>query len=89
MKRSTLVKSPGETNFPVLKRMERRDLAVQSLTMKLRQQAKDTMESVTDASKTVINTTEWATVALITVSAVSLLALGIALIALGKNSRHA
>lgn len=53
--------------------------------MNLRKQAKDTMESVTDASKTVINTTEWATVALITVSAVSLIALGIAIIALGKN----
>lgn len=56
--------------------------------MKLRQQAKDTMESVADASETVIETTQWATVALITVSAVSLVALGIALVALGKNTRH-
>lgn len=53
--------------------------------MTLRRQAKDSLESVTDASKKVINTTEWATVALITVSAVSLIALGIAIIALGKN----
>lgn len=53
--------------------------------MKLRGQAtaaldsaQETFEDVRTASKKVIETTEWATVALITVSAVSLLALGIA-----------
>lgn len=50
--------------------------------MKLRGQAtaaldsaRDTLTDVQTASKKVIETTEWATVALITVSAVSLLAL--------------
>lgn len=53
--------------------------------MKLRGQAsaaldsaRDTFADVQTASKKVIETTEWVTVALITVSAVSLLALGIA-----------
>lgn len=40
--------------------------------------AKDTMSDVQEASKRVVETTEWATVALIAVSAVSLFALGIA-----------
>jgi hypothetical protein len=40
--------------------------------------AKDTLEDVQEASRRVVATTEWATVALIAVSAVSLLALGIA-----------
>ena len=39
--------------------------------------AKDTMTDVQEASKRVVETTEWATVALIAVSAVSLFALGI------------
>lgn len=40
--------------------------------------ARDTMADVQVASQKVIETTEWATIALIAVSAVSLLALGIA-----------
>lgn len=40
--------------------------------------AKDTLDDVQTASRKVIETTEWATVALIAVSAVSLLALTIA-----------
>lgn len=40
--------------------------------------AQETFADVQTASKKVIETTEWATVALIAVSAVSLLALGIA-----------
>lgn len=55
------------------------------LGVKLRTQATDalhsareTLEDVQTASKKVIETTEWATVALIAVSAVSVLALGIA-----------
>jgi hypothetical protein len=43
--------------------------------MKLREQAKAAMTDVSDASKQVIETTEWATVALVAVAAVSLLAL--------------
>lgn len=53
--------------------------------MKLRGQAsaaldsaRDTLADVQTASKKVVETTEWATIALIAVSAVSLLALGIA-----------
>jgi hypothetical protein len=53
--------------------------------MKLRSQAKDaldsartTLDDVSTASRRVVETTEWATVALIAVSAVSLFALGIA-----------
>lgn len=53
--------------------------------MKLRKQAQETLENVTDASKTVIHTTEWATVALMAVTAVSLLALAISLTALGRT----
>lgn len=52
---------------------------------RLRSQAKDavaaareTLDDVSEASKKVVATTEWATVALIAVSAVSLLALGLA-----------
>jgi hypothetical protein len=40
--------------------------------------ARETLTDVQTASRKVVETTEWATVALITVSAVSLLALGIA-----------
>lgn len=40
--------------------------------------ARDTLDEVSAASRRVVETTEWATVALIAVSAVSLLALGIA-----------
>jgi hypothetical protein len=40
--------------------------------------AKETLQDVQVASQRVVATTEWATVALIAVSAVSLLALGIA-----------
>ena len=40
--------------------------------------ARETLTDVQTASKKVIETTEWATVALVAVSAVSLLALGIA-----------
>jgi hypothetical protein len=46
--------------------------------MKLRTQARDTLVDVQEASAQVVRTTEWASVALIAVSAVSLFALGIA-----------
>lgn len=45
--------------------------------MNLRNQAKDTLDDVTEASRRVVETTEWAAVALIAVAAVSLFALGI------------
>jgi CHASE3 domain sensor protein len=53
--------------------------------MKLTRQARETLEDVSDASRTVINTTEWATVALVAVAAVSLLALGLAVLALHRR----
>ncbi|MFF8495188.1 hypothetical protein ACF06O_30670 [Streptomyces albidoflavus] len=46
--------------------------------MNLRKQASASLSDVSDASRRVVETTEWATVALIAVSAVSLFALGIA-----------
>lgn len=55
--------------------------------MNIRKQAKDTLEKVSDASMTVVATSEWATIALVAVAAVSLLALGIGLLNLGKVSR--
>ncbi|MFV6033153.1 hypothetical protein [Streptomyces sp. NPDC056264] len=45
--------------------------------MNLRREAKGTLDDVSEASRRVIETTEWATVALIAVAAVSLFALGI------------
>ncbi len=55
--------------------------------MKLTKQARETLEDVSTGARTVISTTEWATVALIAVSAVSLLALGVALVALHTRPR--
>lgn len=46
--------------------------------MNLRTKAKETLGDVTNASQKVIETTEWATVALILVSVVSVFALGLA-----------
>lgn len=45
--------------------------------MNLRTKAKETLHDVSDASHKVVATTEWATVALICVSLVSIFALGI------------
>jgi hypothetical protein len=66
--------------------------------MRLRTQAKNTLDSARDAmddvstaSRRVVETTEWATVALICVSAVSLLALSIgvaAYIRAGQGVTH-
>ena len=50
-------------------------------------QAKETLTDVSDASKKVIETTNWATVALISVAAVSVLALGVGLIALSRSTK--
>lgn len=50
--------------------------------MNLRKKASKTLEDVSEASKSVIEGTEWATVALVAVAAVSLLALAVATTAL-------
>lgn len=53
--------------------------------MNLRRRAHATLEDVSDASKKVIETTEFGTVALIAVSAVAILALGIGIYALTRT----
>lgn len=45
------------------------------------------MTDVSSASKKVVETTEWATVALIAVAAVSVLALGVGIAALSRSSK--
>lgn len=62
-----------------------------SFSMNLRRQAKETLEDVTTASRRVVDSTEWATVALVSVSAVSVLALVVAVAALSraKEAGHA
>lgn len=47
-------------------------------------QARGAMADVSDASRRIVQTTEWATVALVAVAAVSVLALGVAVVALKK-----
>lgn len=54
--------------------------------MKLFTQARETMDDVSTASVKVVQTTEWATVALIAVAACSLLALGVAVYALNRST---
>jgi hypothetical protein len=53
--------------------------------MNLRKKAKDTLEDVSDASRQVIDSTQWATVALVAVAAVAVLALGVGLVALAEG----
>lgn len=53
--------------------------------MKITRQAKETLEDVSTASRRVVETSEWAAVALIAVAAVSLLALTIAVVALNRS----
>lgn len=50
--------------------------------------ARETMEDVSTASRRVVETSEWATVALIAVAAVSLLALTVAVVALAKAGKN-
>jgi cell division protein FtsX len=52
--------------------------------MNLRRHAKEALDDVSSASKKIVTSTEWATVALVAVATVSILALGIGLIALHK-----
>lgn len=54
--------------------------------MKLLSQADETLAGLSDASRRVIETTEWATIALVCVAAVSVLALLVGTIALGRTS---
>lgn len=59
--------------------------------MNLRRKAKEALEDVSDAARTTVDTTQWATVALVCVSAVSLVALSIALLSIsaGRSREHA
>lgn len=52
--------------------------------MNLRKKAKDALEDVSDASRQVVDSTQWATVALVAVAAVSVFALGVGLVALAE-----
>lgn len=52
--------------------------------MNLRRKAAETLDGVKEASSQVIETTSWATVALVAVSAIAVLALGIGIYALGR-----
>jgi hypothetical protein len=56
--------------------------------MNLRKKAEETLSDVSDAAERVVDSTEWATVALVAVAAVSLLALGIAVTALHDGRVH-
>lgn len=58
--------------------------------MKIRKQAEETMSKVTEASKAVVDSTEWATVALVAVAACAVLALAIATTALitARGAQH-
>jgi hypothetical protein len=54
--------------------------------MNLRKKAAETFDSVAEASEKVVDTTEWATVALIGVAALSLLGLAIGVVALSRTA---
>jgi hypothetical protein len=56
--------------------------------MNLRKKAQETLSDVSDASRQVVDSTQWATVALVAVAAVSLLALGVAVTALISSNRE-
>lgn len=54
--------------------------------MNLRKKADATLSDMSDASKTVVSTTQWATVALVAVTALSLVGLMVGCVALRKAS---
>lgn len=56
--------------------------------MNLRKKASKTLEDVSDAAEKVVDSTEWATVALVGVAAVSVLALAIGIAALTTARRY-
>lgn len=57
--------------------------------MNLRRKAKETLDDVSDASRKIVASTGWATVALIAVATVSILALGIGIYAIHKTGKTA
>lgn len=57
--------------------------------MKIRTQAKETLDDLSTASKRVVETAEWSTVALVAVAAVSVCALGCATYAIYRAVNHA
>lgn len=57
--------------------------------MNLRRKAKDALQDVSDASAQVIDTSQWATVALVSVCMVSVLALVVAVAALNRTGEKA
>jgi len=59
-----------------------------SFPMNLRRKAQETLDDVSDASRRVVDSTEWATVALVAVAAVSLVALAVAVAALHDGRAH-
>jgi hypothetical protein len=65
-----------------------KDVFSYSFFMNLRKKAQETLEGVQGASKAVVDSTEWATIALIAVAAVSVLALGLAVTALHEGRAH-
>lgn len=62
-----------------------KDLLSYSFSMELRRKAKKALEDVSDASRQVVDSTQWATVALVSVAAVSVLALAVGLVALARQ----
>lgn len=59
-----------------------KDVFSYSFSMNLRRKAKEALEDVSDAARQTVDTTQWATVALVGVAAVSVLALAVGLLAL-------
>lgn len=53
--------------------------------MNLRKKAQETLSDVSDASRQVVDSTQWATIALVGVAAVSVLALALGLAALAQQ----
>jgi hypothetical protein len=59
-----------------------------SFSMNLRKKAQETLDDVSDASRRVVDSTEWATIALVAVAAVSVVALAVAVTALNEGRAH-
>lgn len=57
--------------------------------MNLRTKAKETLNDVSKAAETVVETAGWSTVALVAVAAVAMLALGVGIVALGRSGHVA
>jgi hypothetical protein len=59
-----------------------------SSSMNLRKKAQETLEDMSDASRQVVDSSQWATVALVAVAAVSVLALAVGIAALTTARRE-